>query len=208
MANVTLVFKKTAAKIGSVELDASISETHQSEVELTEHPVERGTNIVDHARPKPDALTMECLVTNTPMPTGPLVERTSTRDGKTVAFQSYSGGSVDTRAGQAYKDLLDLKDAAQLITVVTGLRTYENMMIKSLSVPRDVKTSQSLRFSVSLLEVRVVSTKRAIIEQKKVGLGKKAAAETPAAQRKKTTLLQVKNKAVEGLDYIKGMISQ
>ena len=54
-------------KIGDIVIDASITETHVLENEITDHPVEQGANISDHSRPLPDSFTMECVVSNTPI---------------------------------------------------------------------------------------------------------------------------------------------
>lgn len=52
--------------IGPIWIDVSISEKHSIGADVTEHPVERGTNIVDHIRPKPREIQIEGFVTNHP----------------------------------------------------------------------------------------------------------------------------------------------
>lgn len=153
---VALLFKKQRASIGTVQLDASVSETHEARVEVTEHPVEQGVNISDHARPLPRALKIEGLVSNyaLPDPTAPLTARLS---GST----QYSSRSelAGNRAEEAYSELLRLKDAAELITVVTAIQTYENMLITDLNIPRDASSGDGLRFSVNLKQVTVVNSR-------------------------------------------------
>lgn len=202
MAFTTLFFEGKRAQIDAIEIDVSISEQHQSEVEITEHPVESGTNIVDHARPKPDTLTMECLISDDPMPSPSAPE----------IAQDYLGAQYMTksqrregRAGQAYEDLRALKNAGALITVVTALRTYENMMIRSLSIPRDSKVGRAIRFSASLLEVRVVSNKTVELKAlSKVEGGKKATPEAPAAQKK--TLLKDLSDTTGATGFFSGVL--
>lgn len=191
MANVALVFKKTRTQIGAVVLDASIQETHTSEVEVTEFPVEKGSNISDHRRVKPDGLVIEGVISNTPLP-GP--------NDPTTRHVLKNGTEIDSRssfqaerAGQAYADLLALKDSGELVTVTTGLRTYEGLTVVGLSVPRDARTGLALRFTIQLKEIRVVSSQ--IVEvrstepktKKKQGLGKKAA-QPVKTETKKTAL--------------------
>ena len=161
MAPINLVFQRTRAKIGSIELDVSIAESHASANEVTDHPVEEGTNVVDHIRPKPDILKIEGLVSNTPLPAAEATAALQSSRG--YSFQSRT--QVDlARAGTAYEDLLSLSANGTLVTVVTGLRTYESMAIESLDVPRDAKTGQTLRFSCVLKHVRlaVVQTVKVI----------------------------------------------
>jgi hypothetical protein len=50
-----------------VTFDLVVSEGHESTSEVTEHPVERGSNIADHVRQNPQGLTLELYVTNTPI---------------------------------------------------------------------------------------------------------------------------------------------
>ena len=52
--------------IGSIWIDVSISEKHNVRAEVTKHPVERGTDIVDHIRPLPREVQIEGFVTNHP----------------------------------------------------------------------------------------------------------------------------------------------
>lgn len=185
MSSVNLIFVKQNAVLDTITLDVSLSETHASKVEVTEHPVETGASIVDHARPKPDVLTIEGLVSADPLPTG--------------EFASSQGDASDTqhgerlfeRPGQAYRDLLDLKNAGKLVDVSTALRQYENMLLTDLSVPRDPKTGQALRFSATFTEVRVVSNREVAVEaEPKQHGGKKHGAEAPA-KLKSTALSDV-----------------
>jgi hypothetical protein len=188
VATITLL-TPTRAQLGAIVLDASISEQHSAEVEVTEHPVEKGANIADHLRPKPEVLTIEGLVTNTPLdPSAALVRRTQ----GSTQFDSRAELQPE-RAGQAYADLRALKDSGELVTVVTSLRTYENMALRSLSVPRDARSGQALRFTATLVQVRTVTSATVSVPraQKKTSLGKKATTATPAEQVNKSTLKQL-----------------
>lgn len=48
--------------IGGVFIDVVISEEHESEMEIADHPVEQGTKISDHAWLLPYTVTLECVV--------------------------------------------------------------------------------------------------------------------------------------------------
>ena len=191
MATVNLVFDRTLAQIGTVTLDVSISEQHTGTNEVTDHPVEEGVNIVDHVRPKPDTLKIEGLVTNTPSPTSDAPSFPVTVGDVTFLSKSKFDAA---RAGTAYSDLLALKENATLITVVTGLRTYDNMVIESLDVPRDARTGQALRFSCSLKQIRtaVVQTAK-IVPTAKIDKGKKAT--TPTTPEQSSSILNTLDEA-------------
>ncbi len=49
-----------------VQFDAVLSEVHEDTVSITEHPVEIGVNVTDHARPEPERLALEVVVTSLP----------------------------------------------------------------------------------------------------------------------------------------------
>lgn len=204
MATVNLLFEKTLAKIDTITLDASLSETHTADVEVTSHPVEQGAAITDHMRAKPRTITIEGIVTNTAMPdpgadaSKATTTEIRTPDGK-VAYQSRTPTVDQTRAGAAYRDLLALR-AGKLVTVVTGIETFENMAITSINVPRDAKTGQALKFSITLQEITQVSSATTKIVEDKVkskkDLGKKTGTPTPDATKNKSILKSVKDSNV------------
>lgn len=194
MAEVSLVFKTTKARIGSIELDASVTEEHSAEVEVTDHPVETGSSISDHARPRSEVLRIEGLVTNSPLPTSADVPATYTRAGQTVTSSSRF---YETRAGQAYADLKAMKDSGQLLTVVTALRSYDNMVIQTLNVPRDATSGQALRFSAVLKQIRIVSNKSVNVVQvakKKKDQGTVTPKPTPAPVDNRTMFKELAQK--------------
>lgn len=51
-----------------VQFDAVVTEVHEDIVTITDHPVELGVNITDHARPEPERLTVEGIVSRMPNP--------------------------------------------------------------------------------------------------------------------------------------------
>ncbi len=149
MPETSLVFATQPTKIESIALDAALREVHSGEVEVTEHPVEQGSNIADHTRPKPDRLTIDAIVSNTPINT---TQRTRVVEAFGVSFTSSS--LQDSRQGAAgyaetaYAKLVELKDKGLPITVVTQIRTYDDMILTSLSVPRDSKTGEPLNLLI------------------------------------------------------------
>lgn len=118
---------------GAVELDASIDEVHTSSNEVTRFPVEVGVDITDHVRRQPESLVIHGISTDHPLSAG-------------GAFRT--GRSLET-----YGDLLTMMDEAQLISVVTSLRQYQNMVIESMVVPRDSKRGKAVEMTLTLTEV-------------------------------------------------------
>jgi hypothetical protein len=60
---------------------------------------------------------------------------------------------VDYIADDTFKELLTIRENKEPITVVTSAKTYNNMIIKSLTVPRDRTSGDTLVFSASFQEV-------------------------------------------------------
>lgn len=69
---------QTKAKIGGIELDCSVNETHERSAELTKYPVEDGGNISDNVVLLPKKLTIEGLVSKTPLGVAGLIGSAAT----------------------------------------------------------------------------------------------------------------------------------
>lgn len=62
------------------------------------------------------------------------------------------------RVAACYEELLKLRSEGRLCRVLTTLRTYENMGLLSLTVPRSAAYGNVLHFTIELKEVRFGST--------------------------------------------------
>jgi len=61
-----ITWKGDTGQTYTLTLDASVREVHTGSSTVTDHPVERGSNVADHIRPDPDQLTIEGVISNTP----------------------------------------------------------------------------------------------------------------------------------------------
>lgn len=61
-----ITWKGPTGQVYTLTLDASVRETHTSASTVTDHPVERGSNVADHIRPDPDELSIDGVISNTP----------------------------------------------------------------------------------------------------------------------------------------------
>ncbi len=113
--------------IGGVFVDVVISEEHESEMEIAEHPVEKGAKISDHAWRLPYRVTLESAI-------------------------------AGERAVASFQQLLDVQSTAEPFSLVTGLKVYQNMLIKRLTATRDRENARILKFEAELQEVVIVST--------------------------------------------------
>lgn len=156
MSIVTLINKKVQPSIGLVAIDCVVDEVHSYENEITQFPIEDGSQIIDHARPLPVRLRLSGIFSDTPVRIGgtrdltPFIARENGTGKSVVQFNElvkYAGFSTEGNREA-------LKNTFQLVTVVTGLRVYENMAIASVMWPRNSGTGRSLRFSIELIEVK------------------------------------------------------
>ncbi len=135
----------TLAQIGVLTLDASLEETHTSASEVTEHPVEEGTNISDHIRRLPETLVINGVVTNHPLFLLPSFTAPSPIQGDNL--------TLSDRVKAAYDKLKEIHDAGTVVKVVTSLRDYTNMAITGFSVLRNAASGDVLNATISMREI-------------------------------------------------------
>ena len=128
-------------------LDASLGESHDTSGDLTDHPVEDGSVVTDHLILRPFELTITGFVTNTP--TDPQLEA--------AALELANQGGVSTRVQATYGIMLELLRLGGTLTIDTGLKTYENMILTNVSVPRGVPT-QAIRPQLKFRQVTFAYT--------------------------------------------------
>lgn len=118
--------------------DAVLRSDHYQELRRTEHPVQSGASIIDHAYLLPGRLILEI--------------------GMSDAMDSYVAGqwtSASTKSVSAYQTLELLQSLRIPLKVATKLRTYENMLIDVIQAQDSYRTRTSLRATVSFGEIKV-----------------------------------------------------
>jgi hypothetical protein len=151
-----------------VELSCTPSRTNQ----VTRFPVERGADITDHVHPEPVTLTVDGIVSDTP-----LGEMIAVR----AQFAIINGEAFAKPSEEARARLKKLCEDREPVTVECSAGTFENMILESLNEPRDARTGDSYQFSASFAEVVLVTNDRTTVRtaaprgKKKVNLGHRAA---------------------------------
>lgn len=146
MALATILSKKTNA-IGPISLDVIISEGASATSTITRNPVENGADINDHIIIEPMSFTMTGLVSN--------VSSSVFESGASIIAQVTED---KTKSEKAWNDLLDLQASREPFTLIQGLKSYDNVVIESLTYTQDKDTGNALRFTASLLEINIVGT--------------------------------------------------
>jgi hypothetical protein len=174
-------------KIGPFVAQVTITESHSDELEITQHPVEQGAAISDHAFKRPAELTLTVGWSNSPAGSGsnaflnaglgatvlglqganPTAIATAGFGGAVggaigatgAAIQGLLSGNSPGQAKDIYQKLLKLQEERIPFDVMTGKRSYVNMLIKSLQVMTDKTTENALIATLHLQQVILVSTR-------------------------------------------------
>ncbi len=120
-------------QIGTLIPDIVIREINKDELVVTDHSVERGAAISDHAFLRPSEIEMQ------------------------IAWSDSTGGYVGYSI-DAYNELIALQRGREPFDVSTGSRRYENMLLSSVALTKDEKTENIVLISARLREVIIVNT--------------------------------------------------
>lgn len=121
---------RDAEGLDLITLDATIREGHSASVELSTHPVDVATQVSEHAIVNPIEVEITGVVTNTPTSPQALA-------GLEALEAAGVGGDFDGRVAATFGVMLELISAPQTVTLVTGLRTYDDMMLVELNAIRE-----------------------------------------------------------------------
>ena len=134
---------KPKRKIGAFTATVTLEETHEDTLEITEHPVEQGAILADHAYKLPAKVTIKCAWSNSPAKSGLIDGAIGAIKGTIAGLSSVLSGNSPSQVRDVYEKLLKLQASATPFDILTGKRKYSDMLIKSLSVTTD-KTSENL----------------------------------------------------------------
>lgn len=167
---VSLIFgRKSPGQIqskryGPLIIDVNVEESHQFKNQITQFPIENNSLISDHVLQEPEMISFTGFITNTPVKyLGGLIDKNITvlgvdlagsNPGRLIdAFQrlmEYAGYEYPiqegTKAGK--RNLIDSVD------IVTGLRSYSDMVLESLTFPKNAEVGETLRFDVVFKKIR------------------------------------------------------
>jgi len=134
-----------------LDMDASLSESHVYESDVTELEVEDGSDITDHVRNKPPRVNITGYITNTPL--------------KIFTLGGVLGvDSAGSRTRTAFEALLAIREAKQPVTLTSGLRSYDNMLLRTFTVPREPGFGETFRFTAELRQARFSTSETVQIE--------------------------------------------
>lgn len=164
--------------IDGYPIDAALSEEIAAEAEVTSFPVESGADITDNVKLNPITVTITGVVSDTPI--GEIEEKraaaaaeTAEKQAARAMLKSMLGAFDDMTRGlstppylpseEALSKLERIRDGRAPVTITTSLRTYDNMVMTSLSIPRSGETGRALEFTATFQQVTIVEVKRVTV---------------------------------------------
>lgn len=138
--------------IGSITAHVTMEEVATDELQITEHPVQQGANITDHAFKKQPDLVIRCGWSNASL--GGVLA------GVKGLISALTGGDAfgsDYVSG-VYNQLLALQESRIPFDVSTGKRLYTNMLMRSLSQTTDEKSEYTLMVTAVFKQIKIVQT--------------------------------------------------
>ena len=119
---ISIFYPDSKARLGELVVDAFVKESHTFSAEITEHPVENGSVMADHVINKPFSLSIDGIISNTPMT---LVGLTAF-DSAVRFFEGESNNTV-TKAFEVIENLFAQRTP---ISIATSLKIYPDMVLE------------------------------------------------------------------------------
>ena len=167
---------KPKRKIGAFTATVTLEEMHEDSIEITDHPVEQGAIIADHAYKLPAKVTIRCAWSNSPAESGLIGGAIGAIKGTVAGLSSIFSGNSPKQVRDVYEKMLKLQASAIPFDILTGKRKYTDMLIKTLSVITDKSSENLLMVTAVCQQVIIVKTALASV----------AAAPAKQADKKKT----------------------
>lgn len=130
-----------ARRFGSFIAYLTIEENHADELAITDHPVERGAAISDHAYKRPAQVTIRAGWSNS----------------SPLAFLNPLGQSPNY-VQQIYDAVLVLQSSLTPFDIITGKRKYTSMMLMRIHETTNENTENALILTMEFKQVIITST--------------------------------------------------
>lgn len=169
-------FNDEGEALEAIIAQATVEEVHDDELEITDHPIEQGASITDHAYKRPSEVVVRCGWSNSPSSSGSLISQAvgvgaalggkagkalgiiASLPGTIQAASSLLSGNAQDQVRAIYADLLALQVSRIPFDLLTGKRRYANMLFKRLRTVTDPETENALIVEAHCREVLLVST--------------------------------------------------
>lgn len=161
-------------QLGDVSFDVVSRERMSLAATVTANPVEDGTVVADHVKQEPDEVSLDVIISQTPI------------DYTRVFIMS------PTEPEDAYARLVEIKEAGELVTLYTMVGEFPDYLITKLERERSAETGDSVQCSISLRKIRKVTSQTVaaptrVVKKPTKAKGKVATTPASPAQATKAT---------------------
>ena len=191
MALLSLLFSNQVdkSKIAALELDAAISIDINTTSTVTSNPIEEGADVSDHVKTENLKISLEAIVSESPINlksaaagllagVGTSFLGSAAKGFAATAIQtglSSIAGLIANRGQndiqypeKSYNYLRELQTKREPFTAVLNGKSYDNLIITSLSKPEKAEQGGSLFFSASFEQIRIVASKTVLIPKSQI----------------------------------------
>lgn len=141
-----VLIRNKGRNIAGIIPQVVVQERHHDELAITEQPTELGV-ISDHAYKLPSELFMRC--------------------GWSKSGSLFNIGLGIAGAGDVYDQLRALQDAREPISLQTGKRKYDSMLLRSIDVITDASTENAFIADLTFRQVIIVQTQNTLLPTSK-----------------------------------------
>ena len=144
------------SKLTYMPFNLFISEKHSLKFRVSDHPLQDGSTISDHVHQEMREVNIEGMFTNHPMRKLDEVNEVKFKDEYAT---SDVNPTVSNTALANFEKLKLLAKQRKPVRLVCSLEIYPKMVITSIDYDRDSKSGSSIRFTMTLRELKTVSLK-------------------------------------------------
>lgn len=141
------ILLRTNRSIGTIIPQCTIEERARDELAITEHPIQNGAAITDHAYKLPSVVTARYGWSNSG-----------------AIFDIGSGGIISSDPQDIYDQLLTLQASRQPFVLQTGKRPYSNMLIQAIEQITDKSTENVLSVTITFKEIFIVNVQEVQVD--------------------------------------------
>ena len=145
---------------GGIPLYCTITESHMYESKTSQYPVQSGSTVIDNVIQSPTVVRMRSLVSDSPITTifnmrsNSIVDNIeSVSRGVDTVEKALNWKNIGSYSITAMEALIKLQEQRLPITLVTGIKVYNNMILTKMVVPRDPNTGRALFFDLEFSEI-------------------------------------------------------
>ncbi len=168
----------------TLEIDATPTISHNRTSTLSKFPIEDGAIVSDHVTLENEKIRLDCIVTEHPIffPATALSTAISAGVGDSPIVAGVLSSTASTllrpqtdispgendlgRVESAFNYLNDLWRNRIPFVVVSGLNTYDNVIMTNLSINETSKTKNALRFTASFEQIIIAISQTTLVDIK------------------------------------------